>query len=111
MPKSPCRSGSGAQKYQSKLGRRFLEEHHKPPSDTGIPPQKSEPKIGLVTKERLLLARRFARALCKIAKFSGTNAFAEHSKHDRSRLFKLARVLVRFNHVASFIVNANDGIM
>ena len=62
---------------------------------------KSEPKIGLVTKARLLLARRFARALCKIAKFSGTNAFAEHSKHDRSRLFEIAFVLVRFDHVAA----------
>ena len=57
------------------------------------------------------MARRFARALFKIAKFSGTHAFAEHSKHDRSRPFEIARVLVRFNHVASFIVNANDGIM
>jgi hypothetical protein len=28
-----------------------------------------------------------------------------------SRLFELARVLVRFNHVASFIVNANHGTM
>ena len=27
------------------------------------------------------------------------------------RLFELARVLVRFDHVASFIVNANHGIM
>jgi hypothetical protein len=25
--------------------------------------------------------------------------------------FEIARVLVRFNHVASFIVNANDGLM
>jgi hypothetical protein len=48
--------------------------------------------------------------LWKIAKFSGTNAFAEHSKHDRSRLFELARVLVRFDHVASFIVNTNHSI-
>jgi hypothetical protein len=27
------------------------------------------------------------------------------------RLFKIALVLVRFDHVASFIVNANDGVM
>jgi hypothetical protein len=27
------------------------------------------------------------------------------------RLFEIARVLVRLNHVASFIVNANDCIM
>jgi hypothetical protein len=27
------------------------------------------------------------------------------------RLFELARVLVRFDHVASFIVNANRGVM
>jgi hypothetical protein len=27
------------------------------------------------------------------------------------RLFKLARVLVRFNHVASLIVNANHSVM
>ena len=26
-------------------------------------------------------------------------------------LFELARMLVRFDHVASFIVNANDGVM
>src|SRR5436305_11257762 len=109
MQKGPRRFGNSAQKYQSKLGRRFLEEHHKPPSDTGIPPQKSEPKIGLVTKSRLLLTRRIARALFKIAKFSGTNAFAEHSKHDRSRLFEIARVLMRFDHVACRIVNANHG--
>src|SRR6267142_2236584 len=107
MQKGPRRFGSSAQKYQSKLGRRFLEELHKPPSNTGIPPQKSEPKIGLVTKSRLLLPRRFARALGKIAKFRGTNAFAEHSKHDRSRLFEIARVLVRFDQVARFIANPN----
>jgi hypothetical protein len=29
----------------------------------------------------------------------------------RSPLFEIARVLVRFDHIASFIVNANDGIM
>jgi hypothetical protein len=28
-----------------------------------------------------------------------------------SPLFEIARVLVRFDHVASVIVNANDGIM
>jgi hypothetical protein len=28
-----------------------------------------------------------------------------------SPLFELARVLVRFNHIASVIVNANHGIM
>jgi hypothetical protein len=28
-----------------------------------------------------------------------------------SELFELARVLVRFNHIASFIVNANHSIM
>ena len=50
------------------------------------------------------MARRFARALFKIAKFGGTNAFAEHTKHDRSRLFEIALVLVRFNHVVRFIV-------
>jgi hypothetical protein len=27
------------------------------------------------------------------------------------RLFEIARVLVRLNHVASFIVNANEGTM
>jgi hypothetical protein len=50
MRKGPRRFGSSAQKYDSKLGRRFLGEHHKPPPDTGVPPQKSEPKIGVVTK-------------------------------------------------------------
>jgi hypothetical protein len=29
----------------------------------------------------------------------------------RSRLFELARVLVRLDHVASFIVNADHGAM
>jgi hypothetical protein len=29
----------------------------------------------------------------------------------RSPLFEVARVLVRFNHVASFIVNANHSVM
>jgi hypothetical protein len=28
-----------------------------------------------------------------------------------SRLFEIARVLVRFDHVASAIVNANDGMV
>jgi len=28
-----------------------------------------------------------------------------------SQLFELARVLVRFNHIASVIVNANDSMM
>jgi hypothetical protein len=31
---------------------------------------------------------------------------ARNPKRDRSPLFETARVLVRFNHVASFIVNA-----
>jgi hypothetical protein len=31
--------------------------------------------------------------------------------HCRSRLFELARVLMRFNHVASRIENANHSIM
>ena len=31
--------------------------------------------------------------------------------HIVSALFELARVLVRFDHVASFIVNANNGIV
>jgi hypothetical protein len=26
-------------------------------------------------------------------------------------LFEIARVLVRFNHVASYVVNANHGVM
>src|SRR5436189_5347887 len=103
MQKGPRRLGNSAQKYQSKLGRRFLEEHHKPPSNTGIPPQKSEPKIELVTKSRLFVARRFAHALCKIAKFSGRNAFAKHSKHDRSRIVETARVPVRFDQVPLLI--------
>jgi hypothetical protein len=30
---------------------------------------------------------------------------------NRLPLFEIARVLVRFNHIASFIVNANHGIM
>jgi len=29
----------------------------------------------------------------------------------RSRLFEIARVLLRFDHVAHFVVNANHGIM
>jgi len=64
MQKGPRRFGNSAQKYQSKLGRRFLEEHHKPPSNTGIPPQKSEPKIELVTKSRLFVARGDLLAPC-----------------------------------------------
>jgi hypothetical protein len=30
---------------------------------------------------------------------------------NRSRLFEIARVLVRLDHIASFIVNANYSIM
>jgi hypothetical protein len=32
-------------------------------------------------------------------------------KLDRSPLFEIASVLVRLNHVARFIVNANHGVM
>jgi hypothetical protein len=32
-------------------------------------------------------------------------------KRDRSPLFEITFVLVRFDHVARFIVNANHGIM
>jgi hypothetical protein len=35
---------------------------------------------------------------------------ARKPKRDRLPLFKLARVLVRFNHFARFIVNANHSI-
>jgi len=52
MRKGPRRFGSSAQKYDSKLGRQFLGEHHKSPHDTGVPPEKSEPKIGIVTNSR-----------------------------------------------------------
>src|SRR5213082_1994658 len=57
--------------------------------------------------ERVSTAELDNFALCKIVKFSGRNAFAEHSKHDRSRLFEIARVLVRFDQVARFIANLN----
>jgi hypothetical protein len=36
---------------------------------------------------------------------------AAHARRDTSSSFELARVLVRLNHVASFIVNANYSIM
>ena len=89
----------------------FLRSIINRPPILASPPQKSEPKIGLVTETRLFSARRFARALCKVAKFGGTNGFAEHSKHDRSRLFEITRGLARFNHVVRYIVNANDGVV
>jgi hypothetical protein len=36
---------------------------------------------------------------------------ARNPKGDRSRLFELARLLVRLNHVARFIGNANHSIV
>jgi hypothetical protein len=36
---------------------------------------------------------------------------SESSGYKRATALELARVLVRFNHIASFIVNANNGIM
>jgi hypothetical protein len=33
------------------------------------------------------------------------------SLFNKRRVFEIARVLVRFDHVASFIVNANHGVM
>jgi hypothetical protein len=39
------------------------------------------------------------------------DCLAAHSSHHTSRLFELALVLVRLDHVASFIVNANHGIV
>jgi hypothetical protein len=36
---------------------------------------------------------------------------ARHAERKASALFKIARVLVRFNHVTLFIVNAHHGIM
>src|SRR5947207_2377849 len=32
-------------------------------------------------------------------------------RHDRSRLFELARLLVRFDHIASFIINVNHCVV
>ena len=37
---------------------------------------------------------------------------SDDNQHERrSPIFEIARVLVRFDQVASFIVNANDGVM
>jgi hypothetical protein len=33
------------------------------------------------------------------------------NKHDRSPLFEIANVLVRLNHIASFTINPDHGIM
>ena len=44
MRKGHRRLGGSAQKYQSKLGRCFLGEHHKPTSDTGVPETKKRTK-------------------------------------------------------------------
>jgi hypothetical protein len=40
-----------------------------------------------------------------------TFCLAQNAKHHCSLLFELARVLVRLDHVASFIVNANHRVM
>jgi hypothetical protein len=48
------------------------------------------------------------------ATFSGVAAFfwIQSKRHaSRSRLYELARLLVRLDHVARFIVNANHGIV
>jgi hypothetical protein len=36
---------------------------------------------------------------------------AAHARRDTSSSFEIARVLARFDHIASFIVNANHSIM
>jgi hypothetical protein len=36
---------------------------------------------------------------------------AAHARRDTSSSFEIASTLVRFDHVASFIANANDGIV
>jgi hypothetical protein len=41
--------------------------------------------------------------------YQGTDARCD--KKEISPLFEIARFLVRFNHVASLIVNANHGVM
>jgi hypothetical protein len=41
----------------------------------------------------------------------GNEATKFRGKKQNSPLFEIARVLVRFDHVARFIVNANYGIM
>jgi len=42
--------------------------------------------------------------------FAG-NQWATHFRHCDSKLAEIARVLVRLDHIASFIVNANHRIM
>jgi hypothetical protein len=96
MRKGPRRFGSSAQKYESKLGRPFLEEHHKPSPDAGVPPQKSEPKIGVVTKSRFGLGDLLALSAKLLSSAVQTRAFAEHTKHDRSPLFELAHLIRAF---------------
>jgi hypothetical protein len=48
--------------------------------------------------------------LYRIIRHSGSR-FCRNGDKRRSPLFEIARLLVRFDHVASFIVNANHGIM
>jgi hypothetical protein len=48
--------------------------------------------------------------LCRIIRHLGSEISRNGNKHALS-VFELARVLVRLDHVASFIVNADRGII
>jgi hypothetical protein len=43
--------------------------------------------------------------------FAAGKRYSASNRAWRSRLFELARVLVRFDHITCFIENANNGIM
>jgi hypothetical protein len=68
-------------------------------------------KGGAMTRASVLTEQTRAwRGLCRIIRHLGSGISRKGSKHTL-RLFELARVLVRFDHVASVIVNANDCVM
>jgi hypothetical protein len=57
------------------------------------------------------LAELRRRNVYKVVNRLRCRGLAAHSDRDTSPLFELALVPVRLNHIASIIVNANDGIM
>jgi hypothetical protein len=56
--------------------------------------------------KRANLRRKWSTTITKIAD-------SKQQTHDKNMLplFEVSRVLVRFNHIACFILNANHGIM
>src|SRR4029077_1142474 len=63
-----------------------------------------------VAKREVVRSRKLKRRICARTLLVFIHV-AERTIHSDLPLFEIARVLVRLDHVASFIANANHGIM